>query len=106
MLNLNKSHVAETMAELADIPKYRAEEYLDYALEAIIQTLAKAKNEEPNKNGVRGKLTVVGFGTFEVKEVPERLHRNPQEPDKTVVKPAHNTVKVKIGSLFKDAVNE
>ena len=106
MLNLNKSHVVETMAELGDIPKSHAEKYLNFALEAIIQTLAKAKNEEPNEKGVRGKLTMVGFGTFEVKEVKERSHHNPQDPGKVIVKPAHDTVKVKIGSLFKDAVNE
>jgi DNA-binding protein HU-beta len=103
-MNFNKSDIAQTMHELGGIPKSHAEGQLDLVLEAIITTLAKAKDHEPNKKGIRGKLTVVGFGTFELKAVPDRRHRNPQTQEE-VITPAHNSTKFSEGKLFAEEIN-
>jgi nucleoid DNA-binding protein len=103
-MNFNKSDVAQAMAELGDIPKSHAEGQLDLTLQGIIEVLSKAKDATPNKKGVRGKLTIVGFGTFELKAVPERNHRNPQTQE-PVVTPAHNSVKFGEGKLFAEEIN-
>lgn len=108
-MKFNKEHVAQTMSVIGldgkDIPKSHAERYLDLALEGIITTLEQAKDQAPNKKNVRGKITIVGFGTFELRAVPEREHRNPQDPSQKSIKPAHNDVKLSIGSVFEELIN-
>lgn len=107
-MNFNKSDVAEAMAEIGldgeKIPKSHAEKYLDLVLEGIINTLEKGKDSKPNKKGVRAKLTIVGFGTFELKHVPDRNHRNPQTQE-PVLTPAHNSVKFGEGKVFAEMIN-
>lgn len=105
MINFNKEHVAETMVENnPELSKTKAQEQLDEVLVAIIGTLAKGKDEAPNKKGVRAKFTAVGFGSFELKAVPERKHRNPQTQEPTIKK-AHNAVKFNEGKSFVDSIN-
>ena len=52
-----------------------------------------------------GKVQIVGFGTFEVKDRPERDARNPQTGETITVK-ACKTPKFKAGKALKEAVNE
>ena len=52
-----------------------------------------------------GKVQIVGFGTFEVKERAEREGRNPATGQAMVI-PATKTPKFKAGKALKDAVNE
>ena len=52
-----------------------------------------------------GKVQIVGFGTFEVKERAEREGRNPQTRE-TMKIAACKTPKFKAGKALKDAVNE
>ena len=51
-----------------------------------------------------GKVQLVGFGTFEVKERNEREGTNPQT-GATIVIPAHKAVLFRPGTTLKEAVN-
>ncbi len=48
-------------------------------------------------------VQITGFGTFSVKERPERKCRNPQTGDEMTI-PAKNVVRFKPGKLLSDAV--
>jgi len=63
------------------------------------------RNEEPNDKGVRGRITMVGFGTFEVRAVKERVHHNPNDPSQKTLKPAHNSAKFKEGKTLSEFIN-
>ena len=73
--------------------KKDAEKAVNAALAAITEEL---------KNG--GKVSLVGFGTFEVRERPERQGRNPRTGD-TLTIPACKMVKFRPGKMLKDALD-
>ena len=64
---MNKSDLIEAMAEAGDIPKAAAGRALDALTDAIAIAL---------KNGET--VSIIGFGTFSVKERAARTGRNPQ----------------------------
>jgi len=64
---VNKSELIDAIAASADLPKAAAGRALDAVLETIESTL---KNGDP--------VTLVGFGTFSVKDRAARTGRNPQ----------------------------
>lgn len=51
-----------------------------------------------------GKVSISGFGTFEVVERASRIGRNPQT-SKEIFIPEHKVVKFKPAKNFKDSVN-
>lgn len=51
------------------------------------------------------KISLVGFGTFEVSETRERVGRNPRTGETTTI-PARKNPKLKFGKAVKDAVNQ
>lgn len=51
------------------------------------------------------KIQLVGFGTFEVKNRPERMGRNPKTGAQQVIE-AKNLPVFKAGKTLKDAVNQ
>ena len=51
------------------------------------------------------KISLIGFGTFEVAERPERQGRNPRTGETTTIA-ASKTPKFKAGKGLKDAVNK
>lgn len=61
--------------------------------DTIVEALAKGD-----------KVSLVGFGTFEVGKRDARVGRNPQT-GKEIKIPASKTPKFKAGKMFKDAVN-
>lgn len=68
------------------------------AVDAVIESIKEGMVED-------GKVQIVGFGTFEVKERAEREARNPQTGEMMKVK-ACKTPKFKSGKALKEAVNE
>ncbi len=64
---MNKTEFVAAIAEKAGLSKKDA----DKAVSALIETVTDAL-----KNG--DKIQLVGFGTFEVRERPERTGRNPR----------------------------
>jgi nucleoid DNA-binding protein len=102
----NKADIVEKMHQIGDIPKSHAEKMLDLVLLAKMEVFGDMAKEEPNSKGICSKLTIVGFGTYDVKAVPDRTHRNPQNPKEKVVKPAHRTAKFSPGNMALEFMNE
>lgn len=83
---MNKSELINAMAEKAGLTKVQAKNALDAFMCATGEEL---------KNG--GKLSLVGFGTFAVKERAARTGHNPRTK-KAIKIPAKKIVKFKAGS--------
>lgn len=91
---MNKKELIALIAQENDITKKLAETYITAVLNGIVNGLKE-----------NGKIQLVGFGTFEAKEVPERECRNPQNGEVIIAK-AHKRITFKPGKDFKDKVNE
>ncbi len=64
---MTKTDLIAKIAEKADFKKADAERALDVVLETVTEVLTK-----------EGKLTLTGFGTFEVRKMAARTGRNPR----------------------------
>ena len=89
---MNKSDLIEKMAEAGDIPKATAGRVLDALTDEIALAL---------KNG--DTVSLIGFGTFSVKERAARTGRNPQT-GATIEIAASKTPGFKAGKALKDAI--
>ena len=90
---MNKSELIEKIASGADISKAAAGRALDSFIEAVTDGL---------KDG--DKISLVGFGTFEVRQRAERTGRNPQTGETIQIK-ASKVPGFKAGKALKEAVN-
>jgi len=90
---MNKTELVEAMAESADISKAAAGRALDGMIGAITQAL---------KDG--DQISIVGFGSFTVRERAARTGRNPQTGKAIEIKASRNPT-FKAGKALKDAVN-
>ncbi len=92
---MNKTELIAAITEKADFTKKDAEKALNSVVEVITEALAKGE-----------KVQIVGFGSFEVKDRPERVARNPQAPDQEITIPASKAPVFKAGKSLKEAVNK
>jgi len=90
---MNKAELIEAVAEAADLSKAGATRAVDAVLDTITGAL---------KGG--DQVTLVGFGTFEVRARAARAGRNPQT-GATINIPASKAPSFKAGKALKDAVN-
>jgi DNA-binding protein HU-beta len=90
---MNKTELVSAVAEKTGLTKKDSEKAVAAAFDTITEELAKG-----------GKVQLVGFGTFDVRERAERMGRNPQTK-KEIVIPAAKAPGFKAGKAFKDAVN-
>lgn len=90
---MNKSELIDAIAASADISKAAA----GRALDAVTDSITKALKEADV-------VSLVGFGTFQVKERAARTGRNPQTGAPINI-PAANIPSFKAGKALKDAVN-
>ena len=86
-----KSDLAEKVAEIG-VTKKQAAEAVDCIIGAIKDALASGD-----------KVSLIGFGTFSVKERAARQGRNPRTGD-TIQIAAKNVPSFKAGKALKDAV--
>lgn len=70
---MNKTELVAALAEKTQLPKKNAELALNAVVEVITESLSKGD-----------KVQIVGFGSFEVKDRPERIARNPQKPEEEI----------------------
>ena len=91
---MNKTELVAAVAEEAGLSKKDAEKAVKAFTEAVTMELKK-----------KGKVQLVGFGTFEVSKRAAREGRNPQTGD-TMKIPASLAPKFKAGKALKDAVNK
>lgn len=90
---MNKSELIEAIAASADIPKAAASRALDAMVESVTESLKKGDS-----------VSLVGFGTFTVKERAARTGRNPQT-GKPIQISAAKVPSFKAGKALKDSVN-
>ena len=89
---MNKAQLIDNVAAQADISKAAAGRAIDAMIESISESLAKDES-----------VTLVGFGTFSVRERAARTGRNP--PTGAVIQIAASKLPAfKAGKLLKDAL--
>ena len=90
---MNKTELIDAVAEAADLTKAES----NRAVDAVIASITKAL-----KGG--DAVTLVGFGTFQVRERAARTGRNPKTGEEIKIAAAKNPA-FKAGKALKDAVN-
>ena len=89
---MNKSELVNSVAEGADISKAAAARAVDAMAGAVSGSLGKGEQ-----------VTIIGFGTFSIRERAARQGRNPQT-GKPMQISASKSVGFKAGKQLKDAV--
>ena len=89
---MTKKELVAAMAEKTGLTKTAAEAALNAFMETVIDEMKAC-----------GKVQLVGFGTFEVKDKPEHEGINPFTKEKQLY-PASRAPKFKAGKALKDAL--
>ena len=92
---MNKTELIAAITEKTGFTKKDAEKSLNAVVDVITDALTQGE-----------KVQIVGFGSFEVKDRPERVARNPQAPDQEITIPASKAPVFKAGKSLKEAVNK
>ena len=90
---MNKAELIDAVASSADLSKASATEAVDAVVDTITESLSNGDS-----------VTLVGFGTFEVRDRAARTGRNPQTGAEIQIK-ASKAPAFKAGKALKDAVN-
>jgi DNA-binding protein HU-beta len=90
---MKKSELINAIAEHANLTKADAGRALEGLLKTIETTLKAGDS-----------VSLIGFGSFEVKARPERKGRNPQTGEEITIAAA-NIPSFKPGKALKDAIN-
>jgi DNA-binding protein HU-beta len=90
---VNKSELIDAVAAAADISKAKAAQAVDGVTAAVTKALSKGDQ-----------VTLVGFGTFSVRERAARTGRNPRTGEEIKIAAAKIPA-FKAGKALKDAVN-
>lgn len=90
---MNKNELIDAVAEAAGLSKSDA----GRAVDAVVASVTGALKQGDN-------VTLVGFGSFQVRERAERTGRNPKTGEEITIAAAKNPV-FKAGKALKDAVN-
>ncbi|MEE8285964.1 MAG: HU family DNA-binding protein [Gammaproteobacteria bacterium] len=90
---MNKAELIDAVADAADISKAAAARSVDTVLEVITESLKKGSA-----------VTLVGFGTFNIRRREARTGRNPRTGEPIQIK-ASNLAVFKAGKGLKDALN-
>jgi len=89
---MNKASLIDSLASKTGMTKKAASEALDTILETITDALKKGE-----------KVTITGFGTFEVRHRKARTGRNPQTGEEITI-PARNVAAFRAGKSLKESV--
>lgn len=91
---MTKTELTEALASKVGITKSKAAEAVDAVFGIITGSLKKGN-----------KVTLVGFGTFDVAKRAARVGMNPQTKEKIKIK-ASKVARFKAGKALKDAVKK
>jgi DNA-binding protein HU-beta len=91
-IKMTKAELVAKMADSAGIARSVAEK----ALNSFISTVANTLSQEE-------KITLVGFGTFDIAQRAQREGRNPRTGQPITI-PSSKAVRFKAGNRLKDAV--
>ncbi|GED23811.1 HU family DNA-binding protein [Halomonas sabkhae] len=89
---MRKPELAAAIAERADLSKDKASQVLNVILDEITGSVSDGND-----------VSLIGFGTFTVRERASRTGKNPQTGESLTI-PASKTVAFKPGKGLKDAV--
>ena len=89
---MNKAELIATVAEVAGLSKKDGEKAVNATFDAITAALEAGE-----------KVSLVGFGAFDVKERAARMGRNPRTKEEVEI-PASRVPQFKAGKALKDAV--
>ena len=90
---MNRSELISAVAEQASLSKKEADAAVSALIDVVTDTLKKGD-----------KLSLIGFGTFEVSERAAREGKNPLTGEKIQI-PACKVPKFKAGKALKDSLN-
>lgn len=90
---MNKAELISVVAKKTNLTKKETELVLTTILETIIDVVASGE-----------KLTLVGFGSFEIRERKSREGRNPKTGEKILI-PASKLPAFSVGKFFKKRLN-
>ena len=90
---MNKTNLIDAVASEADVSKAEAARVVDAVIDSITRALKKGDT-----------VTLVGFGTFQVRERAARSGRNPKTGETIKIGASKNPA-FKAGKALKDAVN-
>lgn len=90
---MNKAELIATVAEVAGLSKKDSEKAVNATFDAITAALEAGE-----------KVSLVGFGAFDVKERAARMGRNPRTKEEVEI-PASRVPQFKAGKALKDAIN-
>ena len=91
---MNKAELIAAVAEKTGLSKKDSEKAVNAAIDSIVDTLVAGE-----------KVSIVGFGAFDVKERGVRVGRNPKTREEIEI-PATKVPFFKAGKALKDAVAE
>lgn len=91
---MNKAQLVSSMAEKSGLTKKDAEAALNSFMKSVEESLVNGE-----------KVSLVGFGTFDVRERKARQGRNPRNPEQVIQIPASKAPVFKAGKALKDMVN-
>lgn len=91
---MNKSELIAVVADAAKISKKSSEEAVNAILNSIADSLAKGE-----------KVSIAGFGNFEIRQRAERKGRNPATSEEIIV-PASKSAAFKAGKALKERINK
>jgi DNA-binding protein HU-beta len=89
---VSKSDIADAVAQKAGMPKSRAENVVSMVFDTIQDSLRQGE-----------RVSIVSFGTFEVRTNKGRMGRNPKTGE-TIYIPEKRSVKFKAGKGLKETV--
>ena len=90
---MNKTELIVALAQKAELTKKDAEKAVNALIDVIGDALKAGE-----------KVQLVGFGTFEAKERPARVARNPRTGEEITIE-ASKTASFKVGKALKDSIN-
>ena len=91
---MNKTELIDAVADEAEVSKAEAGRAVDAVISSITKALKKGDS-----------VTLVGFGTFQVRKRAARTGRNPKTGDTIKIKASKNPA-FKAGKALKDSVNK
>jgi DNA-binding protein HU-beta len=90
---MNKAELISALASKTSKPQTEVKAFLEAFTETVTETLSKGD-----------KVTLIGFGTFDVQQVPARIGRNPRTGEPLKIK-AKKKPRFKAGTELADKVN-
>ena len=91
---MNKTELISVVAEKTGLSKKDSDKAVNAVLDSVVEALKAGE-----------KVTLVGFGAFEVKERAARVGRNPQTKEEINI-PATRIPQFKAGKALKDTIAE